>query len=254
MTNDKSQTLDVIESAMARVARLDGSSAVATGAERLPERLNEDVPLRPGAGRECAKGRGGVASARRFPLRSIGAHLLSAAVGATATWFVLFDSNELAAASAVPEVAIPISPPVPAPVTVAEAAVPVAVAITQEKQPEAVAESPQVLDMLEHWRLAWSSRAVDAYLGFYSGDFVPADGTSRSAWAEGRRKNLLSKSKIDVQIDNVNIASADEHHAKVQLLQSYESGRYKETGRPKTLLLTREGDDWRIVGEWQGLR
>jgi hypothetical protein len=118
----------------------------------------------------------------------------------------------------------------------------------------AVAVDSQVRDMLERWRQSWSSRAVDAYLGYYSAHFVPADGSKRSVWAEGRRKNLLSRSKISVQLHDVTVVPIDSHQIKVTLLQDYASDRYMETRRPKTFLLAREGNDWRIVREWQGTR
>jgi hypothetical protein len=244
MANDELLKLDVIEAAMARVSKQVGSkgllwkqaavtecsvrggdvpSSLDGSFEGEPERLTF---LRSGSN-----------------LRSIGGYFFSAAVGAALAWLALAEPNRLAA------------PPVLETAIRTPAAFPVAPITSPAKQSEVAPERSQAaLDMLEHWRLAWSSRAVDSYLGFYSDHFVPADATNRSVWAEGRRKNLLSKSKIDVQIDHVKIASTDERQVKVQLLQSYESGGYKEPGRPKTLLLTREGNDWRIVGEWQGWR
>ena len=71
-------------------------------------------------------------------------------------------------------------------------------------------------------------------------------------WAEGRRENFLSRSTISVQIHDVKIVPRGSHQVKVVLLQDYASGSYKETMQPKTFLLTLEGTDWRIVGEWQG--
>jgi ketosteroid isomerase-like protein len=105
--------------------------------------------------------------------------------------------------------------------------------------------------MLERWRQAWSRRDVDAYLSSYSADFVPADGATRSAWAEGRRKNLLGRSRIDVQLRDIKLSPQADGQVKVSLLQDYASDHYRETSRPKTLLLIREGGGWRIAREWQ---
>jgi hypothetical protein len=118
--------------------------------------------------------------------------------------------------------------------------------------PIAMPMEPQVRDMLERWRQSWSSRDIDSYLGFYSANFVPANGTKRSVWAEGRRKNILSRSSISVGIHEVTVAPVNSHQVKVMLLQDYASGSYTETRRPKNFLLAQEGSDWRIIKEWQG--
>lgn len=137
--------------------------------------------------------------------------------------------------------------------TVAATIVPVAVN-APVTQPAAVVVDTQIRDRLEQWRQSWSNRNADAYLGFYSAQFIPANGAERSVWAEGRRKNFLGKSSINVQIDDVKVAPADGNQVKVTLLQDYTSDSYKETRQPKTFLLTREGGDWQIIREWEGIR
>lgn len=108
-----------------------------------------------------------------------------------------------------------------------------------------------VRDMLERWRQAWSKRAVDRYLGFYSMDFVPADGTPRSAWADTRRRKLHGQSDIDVQLRDIRLSPLPNGRVEVTLLQDYRSDRYREAGRAKTFLLAREGGEWRILRERQ---
>lgn len=240
---------DIIESAMARISRQRNPRAThlkkTAITERPPGALAEDVSSPPHARpKRSVRGKGAFeGKPERFvPLRSIGTHFLSALLGAAAMWFALSVSNRW---TEPPASKTTIPPP---------AALPEAARIVPAKQLEAAAERSQVLNMLELWRQSWSNRAVDSYFGFYSAHFVPADGTSRSAWAEGRRKNLLGKAKIDVQIDQVRIEAAGDRQVKVQLLQSYASGAYKEIRQPKTLLLIHEDNTWRIAGEWQGLR
>lgn len=181
----------------------------------------------------------------------IGSHFAAAAVGAALTWYAMDEPVRTPApkplAAATPEVAAVVTPEV-ASAPVAPVATPPAAA------PEAVPVEEQVRDMLERWRQAWSDRAVDSYLGFYSEQFAPADGTTRSVWAEGRRKNLLGRSTIRIRIHDVTVVPQAHGQVKVTLLQDYDSGSYKEVRQPKTFLLSLEDKDWRIVGEWQGLR
>lgn len=175
----------------------------------------------------------------------VASHLISAAAGAALMWYVMGEPDG-AQKAAPPETTVPGAVTVAADAANPQVAPPPAASAT--------AMDSQVRDTLERWRQAWSSRAVDAYLGFYSAHFIPADGTKRSAWAEARRKNLLSRSRISVQLHDVTVVPIDSRQVKVTLLQDYASDRYTETRQPKTFLLAREGNDWRIAGEWQGTR
>jgi hypothetical protein len=169
----------------------------------------------------------------------IASHFISAATGAVVMWSIMSESGRT-----------PISTPPAA--AVMAATTPAVLETRPITPPTAVPTDTQVRDMLERWRQSWSSRDIDAYLGFYSTNFVPADGTKRSVWAEGRRKNFLSRSSISVGIHEVTVAPVDSHQVKVMLLQDYASGSYTETRRPKNFLLAQEGNDWRIIKEWQG--
>lgn len=174
---------------------------------------------------------------RHFP--RIASHFISAATGAVVMWSIMSESGRT-----------PVStPPAAAVLATTTPSVLESKPITPPATVPAVA---QVQDMLERWRQSWSSRDIDSYLGFYSAHFVPADGTKRSVWAEGRRKNFLSRSSISVGIHEVTVAPVDSHQVKVMLLQDYASGSYTETRQPKNFLLAQEGNDWRIIKEWQG--
>ena len=169
----------------------------------------------------------------------IASHFISAATGAVVMWSIMSEPGRT-----------PISTP---PVTAKIAATTPSVLETRPiTPPTTVPAVAPVHDMLEHWRQSWSSRDIDSYLGFYSAQFVPADGTKRSVWAEGRRKNFLSRSSISVGIHDVTVAPVDNHQVKVMLLQDYVSDSYQENRQPKTFLLVQEGNDWRIIKEWQG--
>ena len=109
----------------------------------------------------------------------------------------------------------------------------------------------QARNLVERWRQAWATRNVDAYLGSYSADFSPAKGQTHANWAAARRAKLLAQTDISVQVHQMSIERINNHQLKVGFLQDYASGNYRETAQPKTLLLIRTGNDWRIAGEWQ---
>ncbi len=109
----------------------------------------------------------------------------------------------------------------------------------------------QAYPVIEHWRQAWSARDIDQYLASYSDNFVPADGASRAAWAEARRKNFASRDSIAVSVRGLTAEADGEDAIKVYFQQDYASGRYRESGQWKTLVLQREDAGWRIVAETQ---
>ena len=157
----------------------------------------------------------------------------------------------------------PVFPDLPAARTPAVASLPAAIRVAAHSQPvpDVAALSPpvpdelaQARDLVEHWRRAWSSRDVDAYLGCYSANFVSARGQTRTKWAKARRRNLSSRSEISVQVHDLRIERIDTGRLKAVFLQDYASDRYREVAQPKTLLLVRAGDDWRIAQEWQGTK
>jgi hypothetical protein len=99
------------------------------------------------------------------------------------------------------------------------------------------------------WAAAWSGRDVERYLGFYATQFVPAKGSSRSDWEAERRQRILGKQRIAVVVDDLAVQMLDDQRAKVTFAQSYEADQYRESRVPKTLVLVRESDSWRIEFE-----
>ena len=129
----------------------------------------------------------------------------------------------------------------PAPATTSTAAA--AAVLDDESQAHA---------FIERWRQAWEARDVEAYLGSYSPSFAPANGQSVADWREARRKNLTARPDIRVTMQALQLEAQAGGHIKASFLQDYASGTYRESARPKTLLLTRTGNGLQIAGEWQG--
>lgn len=110
----------------------------------------------------------------------------------------------------------------------------------------------QARDLIEGWRQAWARRDASAYVTHYSQGFAPANGQTRTNWAEGRKRNFAGKSSIQVAISGLRIERLSDDRIKAFFLQDYTAGNYRENAKPKTLLLERVGQEWKIAGEWEG--
>lgn len=114
------------------------------------------------------------------------------------------------------------------------------------------ASDSQARDLIESWRQAWARRDASAYVTHYSQGFAPANGQTRTNWAKGRQRNFAGKSSIKVAISSLRIERLSDDRIKAFFLQDYTSGNYRENAKPKTLLLERAGQEWKITGEWEG--
>jgi ketosteroid isomerase-like protein len=97
---------------------------------------------------------------------------------------------------------------------------------------------------------AWSARDVAAYLSFYGPEFRTPQQDSRPAWEKKRRALIEGKSRIDVGIKSPQV-SIDDRLATVRFRQKYVSGNHSST-EPKTLVLRKYDDRWKIVEERRG--
>jgi ketosteroid isomerase-like protein len=167
--------------------------------------------------------------------------LIIVALAAAIGWTALFSQTGQTQKPTQPAAA----PVLNAPVATAAPAVPVTVA-----QPT-ISDEAAVNELLKAWRSAWSQRDVAAYLGVYSQDFQPADGSSRSAWAAARTKKVAAGAPITLDIHQLTLDRIDADHFKASFRQDYAAGNYRETARQKTMLIAREGSAWRIVEERQ---
>ncbi|MBF0612814.1 MAG: hypothetical protein HQL55_16955 [Magnetococcales bacterium] len=105
-----------------------------------------------------------------------------------------------------------------------------------------------VASALHAWAAAWSSQDVTRYLGYYSMQFKPADGTSRKDWEKVRTQRLRAPRFIQVQLSDVKVDMQDGGTAKVSFKQVYKSSSISSTGK-KNLLMKQEAGAWRILQE-----
>lgn len=144
--------------------------------------------------------------------------------------------------------------PVPEPVVVA----PSVAAVEPEPVPETKpAPAPRelqphqitqiIINNVNNWARAWSSKDVDGYLSFYAPDYSPPELT-RAAWIAQRKIRISSPRSIKVDVNNPQIIMHGDEHAQAAFLQKYASDSYSDSVN-KTLLFRKLNDRWLIVQE-----
>lgn len=102
---------------------------------------------------------------------------------------------------------------------------------------------------VNNWAQAWSSADVKNYLAAYSERFKSDDGKNFGQWSDVRRLRLktASNTKVDVQDLHVYVDTSQQQ-AVAEFTQGYTSSTYRDR-TVKQLLLTMEGNNWRILAE-----
>ena len=113
---------------------------------------------------------------------------------------------------------------------------------------KASADQASAAETARLWAQAWSSKNVDAYLGYYASDFRTPNGESRADWEKQRRERLGKPGPITVQLHEVAVSMSGKDTAQVSFKQKYSSSNLKSSNL-KTLVLQRRGDQWMIVEE-----
>ena len=108
----------------------------------------------------------------------------------------------------------------------------------------------EVVNAVQEWARAWSSKNMTAYLGAYSADFDPPGNRSRMAWEEDRRARIVPKGSITVDVSDLDI-KVNGNRATAVFRQNYKAGSLVSNSR-KTLEMAKEGDRWLILRESSG--
>ena len=182
---------------------------------------------------------------------------------------VLADASRLAMAEAAPQLPVDLPPTVSAPQELLNTppeqakaaheppAEPLQVATVDQPdnpQPdngEVIAEigpDEEIEQVLLQWAQAWSNQDVDAYLAAYSQNFVPASEQSLAQWREQRRQRLTRPSRIDVDLQAIEVLVFDARRARARIVQAYNADHYSDLSR-KELQMVHEDGRWRIAAE-----
>lgn len=153
--------------------------------------------------------------------------------------------------------AAPVAPAAPTPPKEAAKA-PTAVAAVEPAKPAAEKPAPpkagnaEILDAVNAWAKAWSSKDVDRYLSFYARDFKTPGGEARADWEKGRRQRISAPKSITVTIDAPKVTVTSDSQATVTFRQGYRSDVVKAANTTKTLVLAKADGRWQIQQERVG--
>jgi len=152
-------------------------------------------------------------------------------------------------------VVVAAAPVAPAPPPPAPAAKP-AVTPPPPVAPPVVAAAPaadgsrEVELAVRAWARAWADKNMAQYLAAYGKDFQTPGQVARSAWEEDRRLRITSKSRIAVNLLELQV-TVKGNHAVAKFRQDYKADTLAVLSR-KTLELVKTGDRWLIVKEYSG--
>ena len=114
-------------------------------------------------------------------------------------------------------------------------------------------EVDDVLGFLQTWVKSWEDRNVDTYLSLYSDRFTWKRGGYKS-WERYKRRVILSKKKIDVDIKDLTVLafrrglSEDIEYYVAEFVQVYRSDTYADRGF-KRLYIIKENGKLKILKE-----
>ena len=156
----------------------------------------------------------------------------------------------------------PAAAPAPTPAPAATAAAPAATAAAPAATPapapaapdaakqEAAKDAKEVTAAVQAWAAAWAAKDMKAYLAAYGKEFDPPGRMTRAAWEKERESRIVGKSKITVQVSDLNV-SVNGNKATARFRQAYSADSLNVSSR-KTLDLVESNGRWLIVREATG--
>lgn len=137
--------------------------------------------------------------------------------------------------------------PEPLPVTVAKAE---SLSIENDDLVQVKPIEEAVLEAVEIWRAAWSSRDLAGYFFAYSHDFqVPERFDSFERWQKYKQRVIGSKTYIQVELSDVQVEiGKGNRKVKVKFLQKFSSNSYNGEDL-KVLEMRLDNGVWKIVSE-----
>jgi ketosteroid isomerase-like protein len=105
---------------------------------------------------------------------------------------------------------------------------------------------------VDNWLADWTRKDIRSYIGHYHSDFR-FDGMNLKEFEEYKSRLAARYSRISIGVDKLTI-EIDGGQARVSYIQDFKSDQYSDYGL-KTLVMERQGDDWRIRSEsWRDMR
>ena len=132
--------------------------------------------------------------------------------------------------------------------TPAAAAAPAVVAAAPAAPTSASNGTSDVLNAVNGWAQAWSTKDVNSYLAYYARDFKTPAGEARGEWEKSRRARIDGAKSIAVGIESPRVTMKGPQQASVTFRQTYRSDKLKTRSR-KTLELVQTDGKWLIQEE-----
>lgn len=110
------------------------------------------------------------------------------------------------------------------------------------------AGNDEIVNAVQDWAKAWSSKDLDGYFASYSDSFSPPKGDSRSAWEKMRRERINKPGNISVDLSNIVVSDATDSTAKVSFKQNYKSASLSQRTN-KVLNMKKVNGKWLIERE-----
>ena len=103
--------------------------------------------------------------------------------------------------------------------------------------------------LVNQWRDAWATGNTEAYLNFYSDNFVPSKKQGLDEWRVRRRNRVIPSKSAEIRLSNYDVSFNDElDTSEVEFDQHYKTTKYNDLARKK-LVFVKEALGWKLISE-----
>ena len=107
-------------------------------------------------------------------------------------------------------------------------------------------DKQELMSIIENWRASWQDKDVDKYMSFYSRKFT-SGWKNWGQWKEYKARLARKYKSINVEIDELELLALD-GVILATFKQTYSTPGFESYGK-KTLYITRNSAEWKIIGE-----
>jgi hypothetical protein len=108
----------------------------------------------------------------------------------------------------------------------------------QPAKGSATENSEQVRAFIIGWSHAWESQNIDNYLTAYRSGYTPKGYRSHENWVSERRRRILGKNKIEIDLSDIRITSIGNSGYQVDFVMAYRSDNYRDRSEKRLILET----------------
>ena len=107
-----------------------------------------------------------------------------------------------------------------------------------------------VEEIVNNWKNSWEDKDLEKYFSFYVDNYTSQYFEDHILWKEDRKKRIVDKSDIDIEIENLSITFQinDDETATATFQQIYSSEQYSDSVK-KEIIFQKDGNNWKITAE-----